>query len=58
MRQKNAQMWKDIFIEDIDVVQRMQNGRRAPSFDGGKFSPVMDGPTHRFHEWVAEQITA
>ena len=58
MRQKNTQMWKEIFIEDIDVVERMQNGRRAPSFDGGKFSPVMDGPTHRFHAWIAEQITA
>jgi phenylpropionate dioxygenase-like ring-hydroxylating dioxygenase large terminal subunit len=58
MREKNANMWKDIFVEDIDVVQRMQKGRHAPSFDGGKFSPVMDGPTHRFHEWVAQQMTA
>jgi choline monooxygenase len=58
MREKNAHMWKEIFVEDIDVVERMQKGRRAPSFDGGKFSPVMDGPTHRFHEWVAQQMTA
>ena len=58
MREKNANMWKEIFAEDIDVVERMQKGRYAPSFDGGKFSPVMDGPTHRFHEWVAEQIMA
>jgi choline monooxygenase len=56
MREKNAQMWKEIFVEDIGVVERMQKGRYAPSFDGGKFSPVMDGPTHRFHEWVAEQM--
>ena len=58
MREKNANMWKEIFAEDIDVVERMQKGRYAPSFDGGKFSPVMDGPTHRFHEWVAEQMMA
>jgi phenylpropionate dioxygenase-like ring-hydroxylating dioxygenase large terminal subunit len=58
MRAKNAHMWKEIFEEDIDVVERMQRGRHAPSFDGGKFSPIMDGPTHRFHEWVAEQIKA
>jgi hypothetical protein len=37
MREKNAQMWKEIFVEDIDVVERMQKGRHAPSFDGGKF---------------------
>ena len=27
-------------------------------FDGGKFSPVMDGPTHLFHEWVADKMTS
>jgi hypothetical protein len=26
-------------------------------FDGGRFSPVMDGPTHNFHHWVASQIS-
>ena len=57
MRAKNAQMWKSIFVEDVTVVEGMQRGRSAPGFDGGKFSPVMDGPTHRFHAWVAEQIT-
>ncbi len=34
----------------------MQEGRNGKFFDGGKFSPVMDGPTHLFHEWVATQI--
>ena len=57
MRAKNAQMWKSIFVEDVAVVEGMQKGRSAPGFDGGKFSPVMDGPTHRFHAWVAEQLT-
>lgn len=58
MRQTNARMWKDIFVEDIFVVEGMQSGRRASGFDGGKFSPVMDGPTHCFHDWVARQVTA
>ena len=34
----------------------MQKGRHGKFFDGGKFSPVMDRPTHLFHEWVATQI--
>jgi phenylpropionate dioxygenase-like ring-hydroxylating dioxygenase large terminal subunit len=58
MRENNTRMWKEIFIEDVGVVEGMQRGRSAPAFDGGKFSPVMDGPTHRFHEWVAEQMMA
>jgi len=34
----------------------MQKGRHGPMFDGGKFSPVMDGPTHIFHKWVARKM--
>lgn len=58
MRAKNTAMWKDIFIEDIIVVEGMQKGRNAPSYDGGKFSPVMDCPTHHFHKWVASALLA
>ncbi|MGI9407643.1 MAG: aromatic ring-hydroxylating oxygenase subunit alpha [Hyphomicrobiaceae bacterium] len=56
LRQKNSAQWKEIFIEDIFVVEGMQRGRAAPDFDGGKFSPVMDEPTHTFHHWVASQF--
>jgi phenylpropionate dioxygenase-like ring-hydroxylating dioxygenase large terminal subunit len=56
MREKNAIMWKGIFIEDIEVVEGMQKGRAAPGFDGGKFSPVMDPCTHAFHRWVASRF--
>lgn len=55
MRATNARMWEDVFIEDIFVVEGMQKGRAGPMFDGGKFSPVMDSPTHVFHHWVADQ---
>lgn len=56
LRAKNAALWKEVFKEDIGVVEGMQKGRRAPSFDGGRFSPAMDSPTHCFHDWVATQI--
>ena len=55
LRQKNAQLWKEVFSEDIHVVEGMQKGRHCAAFDGGKFSPVMDSPTHLFHRWVAER---
>ena len=56
LRIKNTNFWKEVFKEDIFVVEGMQKGRHGKFFDGGKFSPIMDGPTHLFHEWVATQI--
>ena len=58
LREANAQQWKVVFEEDIFVVEGMQRGRHAPLFDGGRFSPAMDGPTHLFHDWVAQRIQA
>ena len=56
LRQQNTAMWREIFEEDVFVVEGMQKGRNAANFDGGKFSPIMDPPTHCFHEWVANQF--
>ena len=56
MKKNNMELWKGIFLEDIFVVEGMQNGRNCFGFDGGKFSPVMDGPTHLFHVWVAKNL--
>jgi phenylpropionate dioxygenase-like ring-hydroxylating dioxygenase large terminal subunit len=58
LRAKNATQWKSVFIEDIFVVEGMQRGRFASGFDGGRFSPAMDGPTHCFHAWVASRMSA
>lgn len=58
LRRRNAAQWKEVFVEDIFVVEGMQRGRHAVSFDGGRFSPAMDGPTHLFHAWVAERLSA
>lgn len=57
MRQTNAKMWHEVFAEDVFVVEGMQKGRMGPWFDGGKFSPAMDGPTHCFHHWVAGRMS-
>lgn len=57
LRAKNTAQWKEVFEEDIFVVEGMQRGRHAPAFDGGRFSPAMDGPTHLFHDWVAARMS-
>ena len=58
MVQENTRIWRGVFSEDVGVVEGMQKGRHGVKFDGGKFSPVMDGPTHKFHQWVARQMLA
>ncbi|MFT5708013.1 MAG: choline monooxygenase [Oceanospirillaceae bacterium] len=47
--------WKVVFGEDVFAVEGMQNGRSSPAYQGGAFSPVLDGPTHHFHQWVANK---
>jgi choline monooxygenase len=48
--------WRVVFGEDVFAVEGMQAGRASPGYQGGTFSPVMDGPTHHFHRWVAEKL--
>jgi len=50
--------WRQVFSEDIFAVEGMQNARRSPGFKGGVFSPVMDVPSHHFHQWVAQGYSA
>ena len=56
LRRANGVLWRTVFAEDVDVVERMQAGRASPGFEGGVFSPVMDQPTHDFHRWVAAAL--
>ena len=56
LRKKNAELWYTVFEEDIMAVEGMQRGRHATGFDGGRFSPAMDGPTHLFHDWIAARV--
>tara|TARA_B100001540_G_scaffold28706_1_gene24491 strand:+ start:1243 stop:2418 length:1176 start_codon:yes stop_codon:yes gene_type:complete len=56
LRKQNHKLWKDIQMEDVDIIQRMQIGRNSPVYNGGNFSPIMDNPTHHFHKWVATNL--
>lgn len=58
LREKNTEQWKGVFKEDVFVVEGMQRGRHGAQFDGGLFSPVMDSPTHCFHDWTAQNVQA
>ena len=58
LRATNAAQWRTVFEEDVGVVEGMQRGRHAPGFDGGRFSPAMDGPTRAFHAWAADRLAS
>ncbi|MEE2804332.1 MAG: SRPBCC family protein [Pseudomonadota bacterium] len=57
-RQLMLEGWREVFSEDIAPVEAMQRGRDSTAFDGGRFSPVLDVPTHHFHRWVARGCPA
>jgi len=48
--------WSIVFAEDISVVEGMHRGRASPAFDGGLFTPLMDVPTHHFHQWFLSRL--
>ena len=56
LRKENSRFWKDVMLEDIKAIEGMQEGRCSPVYNGGNFSPVMDNPTHQFHNWVVSNI--
>ena len=57
-RNATLESWRVVFSEDIDAVEGMQKGRSSPGYNGGVFSPMMDNPTHHFHQWVARKLKA
>ena len=56
LRKQNYELWHKVLSEDIKAVEGMQEGRNSPAYNGGNFSPVMDNPTHQFHQWVAKNL--
>ncbi len=50
--------WIDVNNEDIDFVQRAQRGLERGSFLPGRLSPRFEEPLHRFHNMVADHLTA
>ncbi len=55
-REQNLALWKQVFEEDIDMVESMQNGRSSPFFDGGILTPLMDASTQSFHHWLMQRL--
>jgi len=56
LRHLPIDLWQDTNDEDIDMIERMQIGRKSPRFDGGCFSPELEQTVYRFQQMVAKAV--
>jgi choline monooxygenase len=56
IREQTIERWNDVFVEDIDVVERLQQGHASPAATGGRFSAVQDQVVHHFQCWVLDRM--
>lgn len=56
-RQQVFDTWHDLNLEDLGVLAWLQQGRKAPGYEGGAFSPYWDRAPLHFSRLVAEALT-
>src|SRR5437764_1164801 len=63
IREQTIERWNDVFVEDIDIVERLQQGHASPAATRGRFSQVPHHVAHQFqrsspHSAVVHSICA
>ena len=48
-------MWHDLNLEDVALLERLQKGRRSVAFSGSIMSPAWEGPAHRWLRHLSNQ---
>jgi choline monooxygenase len=56
VREAVLERWFDVNVEDIDVVERMQQGRHSEARNGSLFAPELEACVHQFAKQVAAAI--
>lgn len=56
LREETIARWDSVFIEDIDVVERLQQGHASSAATGGRFSPAQDQAVHHFQRRILERM--
>jgi choline monooxygenase len=56
IREETIARWDSVFIEDIDVVERLQEGHASSAATGGRFSPAQDQAVHHFQRRILERM--
>jgi choline monooxygenase len=55
-RRKVFDTWRDLNHEDLGILERLQQGRHSPGFDGGALSPFWDEATLHFARLVVDGL--
>ena len=55
-RQKVFDTWHGLNEEDIGVIERMQQGRHSPGFDGGTLSPFWDSAIQHYARLMLDSL--
>jgi choline monooxygenase len=56
VRRQTVERWDEVFLEDADVVERLQEGHASPAATGGRFSPAQDQAVHQFQRRLLERM--
>ncbi len=56
LRHLPIDLWQDTNDEDIEMIERLQLGRKSPQFDGGCFSPELEQTVYRYQQMVAKAV--
>ncbi len=51
------EMWRELNLEDLGLLEALQAGRRSPSYAGGVYSRQWEGPCHGFARHVVEMLS-
>lgn len=57
LRHLPIDLWRVTNDEDIQMIERLQIGRKSPQFDGGCFSPELEQTVYRFQQHVAQAVS-
>jgi choline monooxygenase len=57
-REALISMWDDLNLEDKAILERLQQGRRSPAFEGSIMSPAWEVPAHQLSQQIVRSIVA
>ncbi len=50
------EMWHDLNLEDVAILERLQKGRKSAAFPGSLMSPAWETPSHQLSQKVLQAI--
>lgn len=56
-RQELINMWHELNLEDVELLERLQQGRLSPEFEGNIMSPAWEVPAHQLAQQIINTIT-